>query len=190
MPRILALAVVSLSAAFPLGNAGPFFRVDYENEVKLAQAAPDHQFFTLQVGLEKAELTPLELGTEKWAILTHRGIGDWEFTIDLYCVPVAVAKAHETPAKLWAAIREGKAEHTKYAFEASKVVAKHREHSTVRIRSVVTLDEKGKMSVTTTTVEHAPEPRKISRLMLIGTFTALALAVGGAWLWRRAHPSA
>jgi hypothetical protein len=184
MSRAIALLLLPVVSAVALGNAGPVFRVKYENEVTLAKAAPEYKFFTLRTGADKAELTPLDLKEEKWVALPHRD-DKRDYNVELYCVPAVEVQRHDSSAKLLEAIRAGKAEHSKVAFEAGETKYGMREHPERRTRSVVTVNARGKVSVSTAPVEFAPEPRKISRLMLPGVFAALALMVGGVWLRRR-----
>lgn len=184
MPRVLALLLLPVVSAFALGNAGPVFRVKYENEVTLADPAPGYKFFTLRTGTDQAELTPLDLKADKWVALPHRG-EKTDYNVELYCVPGTEAQKHDTPAKLLDAIRAGKAAHSKVLFEAFELAFRQPEYPERRTRSVVTVNARGKVSVTTAPVEFAPPPRKTSRLMLPGVFAALALMAGGMWLWRK-----
>lgn len=184
MSRVLALLLLPAVSAVALGNAGPVFRVKYENEVTLADAAPGYKFFTLRTGTDKAELIPLDLTGDKWVALPHRG-ENWESNLELYCVPAVEVQKHDTAAKLLDAIRAGKADHSKVAFEAGETKYGTPENPERRTRSVVTVNARGKMSVSTTPVEFAPQPRRISRLMLPGVLAAVALMVGGVWLIRR-----
>jgi len=185
--RLAVLVMLLLTVAVALGNAVPVRQVSYEHEVRLAKGVAGYAFFTHRADEKGASLEALALTADGWAVLPNRVTGKNDSAVDVYCVPTAEVKKYAAPVDLFAAIQSGKVRTSTRSFAVTRtegifggVIPKDR-----RIRTVVTVDKGGKLTDSREDVEQAPSPRKLSRLVLVGTLSALAVTAGGLWLFRR-----
>jgi len=190
---LLTVAVSALTASLAVADLGPPPGKKYvpvTTTVKLEKSFPEHTFYVMGFGPGAAPLTQVELDPTKATKVDAKS----RYGGSLFAVPNDVVKSFNTEKELAEALRKEKppAGVSTMSLDNRMTLKVSDNRAAVdRVLVISTGDAKTGLKIAEETAEkkdpEEPEPTAATgrRLIVVGLFAALALAVGGLWVVRR-----